>query len=90
MFLTVLSVVGVEYYVLLWPFHRDMIVNAPGECYGYTTIYSPGFGSSRFDCMGNRHPDSQVGRLSRSTTPQEDVIEYPRSDPHYNRRRGPR
>lgn len=66
-------IVSTEYYVLLWPLHRYMI-NTPGECRGYTTIYSSDWGSSRWDCMGNRHPDDRVGVQARTTSPEEDVV----------------
>ena len=78
-------IVLVEYYVLLWPFHRDMITNAPGECYGHTTVYSDGWGSSRWDCMGNRLPndgEDNVGTQIPYATPEEAIVG--------NTQRGPR
>jgi hypothetical protein len=72
-----ISMMVVEYFVFIWPFHKDMLANRPGECSGYTTYYSERFGPRRFDCMGNRHPNDQVGGLPRSTAPEEDVVGSP-------------
>ena len=80
--LTTLLIVSAEYYVLIWPFHRDLIANAPGECYGYTTFYNAGFGSSRWDCLGVRHPDDKVDVRIPPAAPEEETVG--------NTQRGPR
>ncbi len=77
-----LVIVLAEYYVLLWPFHRDLIANAPGECYGYTTFYNAGFGSNRWDCLGVRHPDDEVDVRVSPTTPEEAVVADPPRQRH--------
>lgn len=76
-----LVIVLAEYYVLLWPFHRDLIANAPGECYGYTTFYNAGFGSSRWDCLGVRHPDDEVDVSVSPAAPEEAIVGDPERGP---------
>lgn len=75
-----LVIVLVEYYVMLWPFHVDMFT-APGPCYGYTTFYNAGFGSDRWDCLGNRHPDDEVDVSVSPAAPEEAIVGDPERGP---------